>query len=222
MIDVDCEDPPEMIHDFLEFHEQGFDIVYGERTDRVEGLLMKSLRKLFYRSVRLVADDYFVLDMAEFSLITAEVREAILADATSYPFLRASIGRIGFRRKGLPYRRHARIAGETHYNLFGMTIFAVAGMLSASTLALRVAAYAFPFWLTVMIGIAVHASLKQAAWDLPVLLTLGFAFIAFSVIATGLYVARIYKDGLQRPNAIIRPHLSILPFPTNAIPRVQK
>ena len=36
MIDVDCEDPPEMILDFMKYHREGFDIVYGERADRPE------------------------------------------------------------------------------------------------------------------------------------------------------------------------------------------
>src|SRR5262249_29696587 len=49
MIDVDCEDPPEMILEFLAEYERGYDIVYGDRVDRPEGFVMKSCRKLFYR-----------------------------------------------------------------------------------------------------------------------------------------------------------------------------
>jgi glycosyltransferase involved in cell wall biosynthesis len=211
MIDVDCEDPPDMIDNFLRVHAQGFDIVYGERIDRTENRFMKALRRLFYRSVRLVADEHFVLDMAEFCLLTSEVRDAILQDSTSFPFLRASIGRIGFNRKGIPYKRHARIAGKTHYNFAGMTVFAVAGILSASTVALRIAAYIFPFWATAMIGLAISACLWQHNWQIPALLVTGFVFIGFSVVATGLYVARIYKNGLRRPNAIVRHSLCILP-----------
>jgi dolichol-phosphate mannosyltransferase len=149
--------------------------------------------------------------MAEFCLITAEVRNAILEDSTSFPFLRASIGRIGFARKGIPYKRHARVAGKTHYNIVGMTIFAIAGILSASTLALRIAAYSFPFWTALMIAIAISAWLSPGNWQIPALLVTGLIFIGFTVTATGLYVARIYKDGLGRPNAIVRRGLSILP-----------
>jgi polyisoprenyl-phosphate glycosyltransferase len=211
MIDVDCEDPPDMLLDFLRFQEQGYDIVYGERVDRPESVIVKSLRRFFYRISRSVADDNFVLDMAEFGLITAEVRNAILQDCTSFPFLRASIGRIGFRRKGVPYKRSKRIAGATHYNLFGMAVFAIAGILSASTLALRTAAYVFPFWAAAVIGIAAAAVISPAHWQVPALLAAGFLFIGFSTTAVGLYVARIYKNGLNRPNAIVRYGLSILP-----------
>ncbi len=121
MIDVDCEDPPELIPRFVAEHEQGYDIVYGERVDRPEPTYLKWLRKSYYRLVRAVADDNFVLNMAEFSLITAEVRNAVIDEINSFPFIRASIGRIGFRRKNVPYTRERRSAGETHYNLIGMT-----------------------------------------------------------------------------------------------------
>jgi len=211
MIDVDCEDPPEMILEFLRHYEEGFEIVYGERADRPEMFILKGIRKLYYRTVRWMADDNFVLDMAEFSLITAEVRYAILQETTSAPFLRASIGRIGFRRKNLPYRRHSRIAGKTHYNFVSMTLFAIAGILSSSTVVLRVPAYILPFWTLIMTGITVLAIISPGGWQIPVLLLLGFTYLGFSVAFSGLYIARIYKNGLQRPNAIVRYGLSILP-----------
>lgn len=211
MIDVDCEDPPEMIIDFLRHYRDGYDIIYGERLDRPEGIILKSTRKLYYRIVRMVADENFVLNMAEFSLITREVRDAIIQDSTSYPFLRASIGRIGFKRKNLPYKRHPRIAGETHYNLFGMTFFAITGIMSSSTVVLRFPAYLFAIWVLMLGIVAVTAVLAPAQWQIPLLLFVGFTFIGFSIVATGLYVARTYKDGLRRPNAIVRKQLSILP-----------
>jgi polyisoprenyl-phosphate glycosyltransferase len=211
MIDVDCEDPPEMIEQFISEYEAGYDIVYGERIDRPESLLLKSTRKLFYRIVRSVADDDIVLNMAEFSLITAEVRDALINEVTSFPFVRAAIARVGFRRKNIPYRRHVRIAGETHYNLLGMIVFAVAGILSSSTLGLRIPAYSFPFWAVGMVSIAFAAAIRPAPWHVPALLAGGFLFVGFTTMASGLYIARTYKNALFRPNGIVRRGLSILP-----------
>lgn len=211
MIDVDCEDPPEMILDFLAYAEEGYDIVYGERLDRPEALLLKSARTMFYRILKGVSDDSSVMNMAEFSLITAEVRDAILRDSTSYPFLRSSIGRIGFQRKNIPYRRHERICGKSHYNLFSMTVFAVGGILSASTMALRAPVYSFTVWFLAMSVVAIMAIAAPAPWQLPVLVYLTAIFIGWTVMATGMYVARIYKNGLNRPNTIVRYGLSLLP-----------
>ena len=68
IIDVDCEDPPEMILDFIKFYEKGFDLVYGKRVDRHENAILKFVRKIFYHIVKFVGDDDIILYMAEFSL----------------------------------------------------------------------------------------------------------------------------------------------------------
>ena len=145
-IDVDCEDPPEMLLDFVALYEKGYDLVYGERVDRVEGSFLKKIRKFFYHIVKRVADDDIILYMAEFSLFTSEVRDAVINDNNSFPFIRSSIARVGFNRIGIPYKRHERIAGQTHYNFTRMFVFAVAGILTASTLPLRAPIFLFPFW----------------------------------------------------------------------------
>jgi polyisoprenyl-phosphate glycosyltransferase len=210
VLDADCEDPPEMIRDFLAEYEKGYDVVYGERVDRPEGALMKWLRRVFYRLTRALGDDEVVLDMAEFALITAEVRDAIVADGNSFPFFRASIGRVGFRRIGLPYKRQARVAGETHYNLINMTKFAVAGILSSTTLFLRLPIYLLPFWLLAVAACGASwlaSGSTQAALALLVL-TCGYFGATAAFIA--IYVARIYKNTLGRPNYVIDRKLSWL------------
>lgn len=201
-IDVDCEDPPEMIPDFVARHREGYDIVYGERVDRVEMPAVKLMRKFFYRLLRAIADEDIVLDMAEFSLMTAEVRNAIIDDCSSFPFIRASIGRVGFRRLGIPYRRHPRIAGTTHYNFWGMTTFAVGGLLSASTLLLRVLTYALPVWILVLAGLAWSAG-RGHTGAAAALAFLGFGYCGAALSFIAIYLARIYKNTLGRPNAFL-------------------
>lgn len=203
IIDVDCEDPPEMIVEFLQGYEEEFDIVYGERVDRPESFMLKSMRKLFYRLTRAISDDEFIKDMAEFCMLTAEVRDAIVQDYNSYPFVRASIGRVGFRRRGIPYKRQKRIAGESHYNLIRMTVFAIGGILSSSTLLLRLAAYVFPFWTVIMVGLGFAHLIFPNDWIGPLFLFFGFFFCGSTLTAISIYVARIYRNGLQRPNYFI-------------------
>jgi glycosyltransferase involved in cell wall biosynthesis len=203
VIDVDCEDPPEMIPRFLEEIEKGADVVYGERVDRPESAALKGARKLFYRVTKAVADDEIVLDMAEFALFTREVRDAINRDTSSFPFIRASIGRVGFRRVGIPYKREPRIAGITHYNLVGMTIFAIAGILSSSTLFLRLPAYLFPFWLLFIAAFAVGFAVNGSAYSLAGLIVTFAAYVGGTCMVMAIYVARLYKNTLGRPNTIL-------------------
>jgi glycosyltransferase involved in cell wall biosynthesis len=210
MIDVDCEDPPEMIVDFLDAHENGYDVVYGERIDRHEPRPLKAARRRFYRTMRALADDQVLLDMAEFALLTHEVRDAIIADRSSFPFIRASIGRAGYRRLALPYKRERRIAGETHYSVVGLIRFAVAGILSSSTWLLRITVYVLPLWLTALVAVTAAAVFTDSRWPLPVLLLLSASYIGCTTSFTAIYVGRAYKDGLGRPNAFIDSRLTFL------------
>lgn len=202
-IDADCEDPPEMIPDFVSYYERGYDIVYGERVDREEITVIKQLRKLFYHVVRRIADDDFILYMAEFSLLSSEVRDAVVSDHNSFPFIRSSIARIGFNRMGLPYKRQRRIAGATHYNLIGMIVFAVAGLLASTTLPLRLPIYILPFWVSVTAVLGVLQIQTGNFWFAYANFLLAAIYIGGTAAFTALYVARTYKNGLRRPNYVI-------------------
>jgi len=202
-IDVDCEDPPEMILQFVQVYEQGYDIVYGERVARDENRIISWLRKLFYRIVHSIADEDFILYMAEFALLTGEVRDAIIRDRSSFPFIRSSIARVGFNRIGIPYKRQRRIGGHTHYDFLQMTIFAVAGTLAASTLALRLPIYLFPFWL-VLTGVLGAIQIQTGnLWIFLANLLLACGYLGGTLAFIALYVARTYKNGLGRPNYLI-------------------
>lgn len=210
-VDVDCEDPPEMILQFVEKYEQGYDIVYGERVDREESKIIKGARRIFYRLLHRVADEEIILDMAEFSLFTREVREAIVAENTSFPFIRASIGRVGFKRAAIPFKRQKRIAGRTHYNLVGMFIFAIAGILSSSTLFLRLPIFLLPLWILSLLGLGIGYIKTKSVWCLLSAMILSAAYVGTTLAFTALYVARTYKNGLQRPNAFVDHGRSLLP-----------
>jgi len=210
IIDVDCEDPPEMLLDFVARYEEGFDIAYGIRADRQEIAAMKSTRKLFYRILKVVADEDIILDMAEFSLFTSEVRDSMLVENNSFPFVRASISRVGFKRIGIPFRRQSRIGGKTHYNFIGMSTFALAGILSASTLMLRLPIYILPFWiLSLVVTGWNYAATGSRGYAVAGIIMLA-AYLGASLSFIALYVARTYKNGLRRPNSYIHMSQSVL------------
>lgn len=202
-IDVDCEDPPEMILDFVKLHEEGYDIVYGERVDRSEPKLIMLGRKLFYRILKAVADEEVILDMAEFSLITKEVRDAMVVDKTSFPFVRASIGRVGFKRKGIPYKRDPRIGGSSHFRPLGMIYFAIAGILASSTLFLRLPIFTFAFWLLAVVALSIFRVFDESRWIDAVLIVLVCTYFGAAISFMAIYIGRTYKNSLGRPNFVI-------------------
>jgi glycosyltransferase involved in cell wall biosynthesis len=202
MIDVDCEDPPELLLEFHRAIEGGADVAYGIRSNRIEPVLVTFFRRLFYYLNKGIADSDIVLWMAEFAMITRQVRDAILAPHTTYVFLRAELGYVGFVRVGVPYVRGVRMSGKTHYNFFNMTRFAVSGFLASSTFPLRLILY-----LAVVVGIlfpllvALGGLGSAAIASLASIATFYFALIALSTIA--LYLARTYKNGVSRPVFIV-------------------
>jgi polyisoprenyl-phosphate glycosyltransferase len=210
VIDVDCEDPPEMILQFIDHYEEGFDLVYGLRADRSENRIMKLFRKFFYHLVRKVSDDEILLYMAEFALLTSEVRDATIASLDSFPFLRSSMARVGFNRIGISYKRAPRIAGETHYNLYGMTVFAIASILSSTTLPLRLPLYFMPWWILGSVVLVWAYSVSGTYVYLLFLTMISCIFIGGALSAIALYLARTYKNGLQRPNYFIHNRYSFL------------
>lgn len=219
-IDVDCEDPPEMIPKFIERWLAGADIAYGIRARREEFVLMHLARKLFYRVTKRVSDHEIVLDMAEFFLIDAQVKKHVLATRSTFPFVRGQVGYVGFRREGIAYKREKRIIGQTHYNLISAIRFGIAGILSSSTLPLRLLAYVGVMLFAVDL-VAAPSFLLVPSFSAEQLLRwfaagvaihLGWLALAFGVL--GIYLARVYKDGIGLPLYVADPkHSTITPRP---------
>ena len=116
----------------------------------------------------------------------------------------------GFRRKGVPFKRQKRVAGKTHYNFMGMAVFAVAGLLAASTLPLRVSAYIMPLILAAMIGAGVMYVQNQNPAYAVIAAMIFATYVSITLAFVSLYVARTYKNGLQRPVAFLDKKRSVL------------
>ena len=198
IIDADCEDPPELIEEFLNKSEEGYDIVYGRRINRPESSLLKFLRKTFYMILKLTADANVNLYMAEFSLLSNRVREVLIEGNNSFPFLRSEIANVGFKQFGIDYTRESRVAGRTNYNFQRMTLFALAGILSSSTFLLRMIAYLFPFVFAINIALFFFGESLLVSGLYFNFIYLNFLFFAFS-----FYLARLYKNILRKPLFII-------------------
>ena len=201
--DVDGEDPPELIPMFVEQWEKGYDMIYGKREKRSEFLGLTLCRKLFYRLTRAIADNDFILDMAEFSLFTRRVRDEVLRTKTSFPFIRNELAYVGFRHIGISYDREERIGGKGNYvgiaGMCRMIKFAVAGILTASTFPLRLTFYlAVPLLLSNFLVLFVYFLTPEKA-PLPLIYILNTMFLIAAVTFLSAYMARVYKDGIARP-----------------------
>ena len=203
VIDVDCEDPPELIWQFIKKWEEGYDVVYGIRKKRQESEVIQWMRNLFYWILHRFGDYEVVMNMAEFSLITRNVRREILNNKSTFPFLRTEIGYSGFRRIGIDYVRQSRRHGKTHYNFLGMAAFAIGGILSSSTFFLRLSAFIGMFLLPANLILLFLDLTEKYSRAFEILVTLDLIYLVFFMAVLSIYSARIYKDGVQRPIFIV-------------------
>lgn len=203
IIDVDGEDPPSMISQFISKWEEGYDVVYGKRGKRPEPFYVTQLRFLFYRILKFIADSDIILDMAEFSLFSRNVQRSILESKNTFPFLRAEIAYSGFQKYGIEYDRCPRWAGRSHYNLIGMSAFAIAGILSISTFPLRIAGYMMPILVLFNLLVGAGALISGFYFLIVILIWMNSLYISYLGAFLGLYIARIYKNGVSRAVFII-------------------
>jgi glucosyltransferase len=198
IVDVDGEDPPELLEQFHAAIERGAQTAYGIRSDRPESAWLVSFRWLFYWINDRIADGPTRRWMGEFSMFTRDVRDAVLVNKTTFPFLRNELSYVGLRLEGVAYKRRPRRSGRTHYNFARMALFAVGGFLASSTFPLRFALYSAA-------GFAAAFALLWAGRGLSLVeagalaAVLGFLYVLLTVPMLALYLARVYKNVTGRP-----------------------
>ena len=202
-IAADCEDPPELIPNFIDAWSQGYDIVYGIRGNRPEPFFVNLGRQIFYKLSNLIADSDYVPYMGEYAVISDRVRDVILANQSTFITIRSDIAYAGFSRLAVPYKSQPRISGKTHYNLWGMTRLAISNILTSSTFPLRLAVYfGVPLlllnWIVMVIGLIIGKS-PLPSW----LIALNLNFLVMILVFIAVYLARVYKDIMNKPKYII-------------------
>lgn len=207
MIDADLQDPPELIREFHAAWLEGCDVVYGERRRLKEGILKRFVYHLFYRLLRSLASIEIPLDTGDFSLIDRRVIDSLNALPERTRFLRGLRSWVGRRQRAIEYVREARTLGVSKYPLSKLLKLAFDGIVSFSTVPLRLALY-----LGTLVSLAAGLVIAGLVYlrlshrfDLPgwtslmviVLFLGGIQLITVGIV--GEYVARIYDEVKRRP-----------------------
>jgi dolichol-phosphate mannosyltransferase len=187
---------------------EGFEVVYGQRTSREGESSFKiwSARQ-FYRFINRLSEVPLPLDTGDFRLLDRRAVLALRCMTERHRLLRAMTSWVGFRQVALPYERAKRFAGTSKYPLRKMIGLALDGVVSFSTVPLRLVtlAGAFLFLLScVAIGYAVLMRLLTSDWEpgwtlmfISSLMIGSLQCISLGII--GEYVGRIYGEVKSRP-----------------------
>ena len=218
IMDADLQDPPEVLQQMVRKWEEGYDVVYGVRTDREGETRFKLLTaSLFYRLIRWLSDTEIPLDTGDFRLLDRKVVDAIVAMPERDRFIRGMVSWTGFRQIGVPYRRAARFAGETKYPLTKMVRFAIDGILSFSIKPLRlstlmgfVSAGLALMVILYALGMRLFTQRWVTGWTALIIAILflgGAQLISLGII--GEYIGRLYGEAKRRPLYLVRETLGM-------------
>jgi dolichol-phosphate mannosyltransferase len=213
IIDADLQDPPEVIADFVEKWKEGYEVVFGVRSEREgESWFKRLTASLFYRMIYRITDVKIPLDSGDFRLLDRQAVDTLNTMRERHRFPRGMAAWIGFKQIGIPYRRSARFAGATKYpfrKMFRLALDAVTGFsyfpLQLATylgfICAGVSAVAIP----VVIGMRLTGSqafLGQATTLIAVLFLGGVQLISLGIL--GEYIGRLYDEAKGRPLYIMR------------------
>jgi glycosyltransferase involved in cell wall biosynthesis len=216
VIDADLQDPPEVIPEMVARWRDGYEVVYGMRTDRPGETSFKLwTAKIFYRLMNRLSETKMPLDAGDFRLMDRKVVAALLAMPERDRFLRGMVSWVGFRQVALLYARAPRHAGVGKYPFWKMVRFAADGVLSFSLMPLRLAVLTgFLAIGMAMAGIIYAVLLRLYTTDwvrgwasifVAVLFMGGVQLISLGII--GEYIGRIYGEVKHRPLYLLREKL---------------
>lgn len=208
IFDVDLQDPPELLLQFVEKWEAGFDVVYAKRTRRDgESWLKKATAAAFYRIMKRLSRVAIPPDTGDCRLMSRRVVQSLMQLREHHRFMKGLFAWVGYPSMAVEYHRDPRAAGTTKFNYWKLWNFALEGITSFTIAPLKIAMY-------VGMGVAISAFalgvwiiLKTALWGeavqgYPTLITtilfLGGIQLFFIGIL-GEYIGRIFGEAKSRP-----------------------
>jgi len=218
-MDVDLQDPPELIEKFIALWEEGYDIVFGKRIARRQDTALKKLSAgAFYKTFNKIAASQIEENVGDFRLMDRRVVEAVLCLRERNRFMKGIFAWVGFRSVEVPYERPERLAGKTKFNFWKLWNFALDGLTGFSTLPLRVWTYVGAaigaVSLLYMVAIVAKTlifgdAVRGYTSMMAVILFLGGVQL-FSLGIIGEYLGRLYVEAKQRPLYVVSRRLGDL------------
>lgn len=207
-MDVDLQDPPELIAEFVRLWRDGFDVVFGQRVARDSDTGAKRMSAgLFYRIFNSVAAQPIDENAGDYRLMSRRVVDDILKLRERNRFMKGLFSWVGYKSAAVPYDRPARAAGDTKFNYWKLWNFALDGITSFSTAPLRIWTYVggTVAFAALVYTVIITAQTLIFGRDVPgyaslmvVVLVLG-AVQLMSLGIIGEYLGRLYMEAKQRP-----------------------
>ena len=209
VMDADLQDPPELILTMIEKWHQEYQVVYAQRISRQQESRLKRLTAyLFYRILRRLAKVDIPVDTGDFCLMDRQVVDILNSMPERNRYIRGLRAWVGFRQTSVLFERNPRFAGDVKYTFGKSLSLAIDGIISFSTVPLRLATYLG----IISAAIAMIMIILVLYWRIfaPVSHLIGYTLITISMFFLGSvqlicigilgeYIGRIYEEVKGRP-----------------------
>lgn len=208
-IDIDLQDPPELIPELIEKWHEGYQVVNARRRSRQDETFMKkATASLFYKLMqRIDRKSTIPSDVGDFRLIDRKALDAVLSMREHHRFMKGIFAVVGFRQAFVEFDRDPRYAGQTGFNYWKLWNFSIEGITSFTTLPLRVFGYIGFFVAMISFLYGSWILMKSMIFSDPVA---GFPSLFVSVTflggiqliglgVIGEYLGRVFNETKNRP-----------------------
>ncbi len=213
VMDVDMQDPPELVGQMVAKWREGYDVVLPQRTRRTgEPWVKRLVAETGYKVINKIADVRIPQNTGDFRLMSRRVVNEVVRLKESHGFLRGMVAVVGFKQYLLPFERPARFSGETNYNRFfgslrigfnGIFCFSTYALTLSTQLGFLIAGASFVIALAYLV-------MKLCGFPFPVgnptLVILVLFMGGIQLISVGIlgeYIGRIYEEVRARPRFIV-------------------
>lgn len=211
-MDVDLQDPLDLIPEMIRLHLQGADVVLAKRVNRdSDSFLKRTTANLFYKLHNKISTPKIEENVGDFRLMSRKAVEAIKLLPEKKIFMKGLLGWVGFKTETIEYTRQARSAGTTKFNGWKLWNFAIEGITSFSTVPLRVWTYLGATIALLAFIFAIKIFIEKVFFGNPIsgypslmvsiLFIGGVQLIGIGVL--GEYLGRVYEETKNRPRYIV-------------------
>ncbi|HWJ74079.1 MAG TPA: glycosyltransferase family 2 protein [Kaistia sp.] len=218
LMDGDAQHPPEMLPAFLERWRAGFKVVLGSREGMAEeGALRRLYSRSFHALFRLIAAPRLPRGAVDFLLLDRKAVDAMNRLGERTRFSKGLYAWIGFEHTTIPFAVGGRVAGQSSWNFTRLLGFAVDGLVSFSTIPLKVWSYlglvisacAMVYALVFLIMTLVSGTDQPGFPSLIVSIMFFSGVQLISLGVLGEYVARIYEEVKRRPLFLVGEEIGV-------------
>ncbi|MDQ3558176.1 MAG: glycosyltransferase family 2 protein [Pseudomonadota bacterium] len=212
-IDVDLQDPPELIPSMVDRWMAGYDIVNARRVDRsADSWTKRKTAGAFYRVFNSVADRPIPPDAGDFRLISRQIVDILNRFPERARFMKGLFAWVGFAQCSVDYVRPERECGASKWRYWRLWNFAIDGITSSTTMPLRVWTYfgagvaliAFAYATALILRTLIFGADVPGYASLTVMVLLFGGLNLLSLGIIGEYLGRTYTEVKGRPLYIVR------------------